>query len=78
MTGSPMYNCAEYRDKLKKELNNELLLKDIIYLPLSEWNGSELNIRKDLSLPDQIHLNCKGYMKLDSAIIHAIKERELN
>ena len=77
MTGSPMYNCAEYRDELKEALIS-VFLKDIIYIPLSEWNGTELNIREDLSLPDQIHLNLKGYEKLDSTIIHAIKEREQN
>ena len=75
MSGSPMYNCADYREELKTALNNELF-RDNIYIPLSKWNGTESNIRKELSLPDQIHLNLKGYEKLDSAIILAIFERE--
>lgn len=74
MTGSPMYNCAEYRDELKKVLINDF--ENIIYISLIEWNGTELGIRNELSLPDQIHLNFNGYKNLDSAIIRAIKEKE--
>lgn len=76
MVGSPMYNCAKYRDELKNTLINDSLLKDIIYIPLSAWNGTQLSLRNDLSLSDHIHLNLKGYEKLDSAIIYEIIKRE--
>lgn len=76
MTNSPMYDCEKYRNELRYKLVEDGLMKSIIYIPLSEWNGTELKISKELSLTDQIHLNQKGYEKLDSSIINAIIKRE--
>lgn len=76
MTGSPFYDCAGYRNNLKKDLFNHQINTDVIYISLSEWNGTEMCISKEFSMLDQIHLNKKGYEKLDYAIMRAIIKRE--
>ncbi len=72
MTGSTMYNCAEYRDALHSMLVSENLLDSIVLIPVSGWNGSTTKQNKEVFMDDLIHLNRKGYERLDSCIALAI------
>lgn len=74
MTGCDMYNYHEYREALLSMLIEENMMKEIVLIPMKEWNGNEENINKSLFLKDQIHLNRKGYELLDSCIAKKIYE----
>lgn len=74
MTGCDMYNYHEYREALLSMLTREDMMKEIVYIPMSEWNGNGETINKHLFLKDQIHLNRKGYELLDSCIAFKIYE----
>ena len=78
MTKSPMYNCSSYRNALYSMLVSDKNMQQIIYIPLSEWNGNEKTIKKELCLSDQIHLNILGYEKLDSCIVRKILDKREN
>lgn len=72
MTGSTMYNCAEYRDALHSMLVHENLLDSIVFVPVNSWNGNTHQIDKNYFMDDLIHLNHKGYERFDSCIAVAI------
>ena len=72
MTGSTMYNCAEYRDALISMLVFENLLDSVVFVPVDSWNGNSPQINKNYFMDDLIHLNRKGYERFDSCIAVAI------
>jgi hypothetical protein len=72
MTGSTMYNCAEYRDALHSMLVSENLLDSIVFVPISGWNGNMTKQDGEIFMDDLIHLNRKGYERFDSCIAVAI------
>lgn len=74
MTGCGMYHYAEYREALRKSLNDDLLKDSVVYVRMYDWNGEGTVMDKKLFLDDQIHLNRKGYEMLDSCIASAIAE----
>lgn len=74
MTGCDMYNYHRYRDALLSMLQEEDLMKEIVLVPMKEWNGNRESINKFLFLEDQIHLNRRGYELLDSCISLKIAE----
>ena len=74
MTGCDMYNYHEYREALLSMLTEEDMMKEVVLIPMKEWNGNGEAINKSLFLDDQIHLNRKGYELLDSCIASRIAE----
>lgn len=68
MTGCGMYNYHEYREALLSMLVEENLMKEIVLIPMKEWNEKGETIDESLFLEDQIHLNRRGYELLDSCI----------
>ena len=74
MTECNMYNYHEYREALLSMLTEESLMKEIVLIPMKEWNGNRGSINKSLFLEDQIHLNRRGYKLLDSCIAIKIVE----
>ena len=72
MTRCGIYNFPEYREALRLMLEDSQLLDSVIFVPMNGWNGENFNLNEQLFLEDQIHLNHKGYMKLDSCIINTI------
>ncbi len=72
MTQCKMYSFKEYREALREMLQNEKLLDKVVYLPVSEWNGDGEEIDSSLFTEDKVHLNNKGYYKLDESIAAAI------
>ena len=72
MTGSKMYQFGGYRDALYLMLVNEGLMDKVVYVSMSSWNDASPDIDQNLFMSDQIHLNRKGYEKLDSCLAEAI------
>ena len=72
MTGCRVYHFPEYREALRLMLEDSQLLDSVIIVPMNSWNGKDYDLNKQLFLDDQIHLNCQGYLKLDSCIMNAI------
>ena len=72
MTRCIMYQFADYRAALYQMLRNEVLIDKVVYIPMSDWNDGSSDISKHLFLSDQIHLNRRGYEKIDSCIAIAI------
>ena len=68
MTNCTMYNYQEYRNALLSMLESESLKEQILYIPMKEWNGNEVEINRSLFLEDCIHLNKRGYESIDSCI----------
>ena len=72
MTGCGMYHFHEYREALKEMLFEERLMEHVVYVPLAGWNESGERINKNLFMTDRVHLNRRGYEKLDACIAKAI------
>ena len=72
MTGCKMYQYAGYRDALYRMLVNEKLMDEVVYVSMMDWNDASPDINSNLFMSDQIHLNRRGYEKLDSCIAIAI------
>ena len=72
MTGCKMYQFAGYRDALYRMLVNEKLMDEVVYVSMKDWNDASPDINSNLFMSDQIHLNRRGYEKLDSCIAIAI------
>lgn len=77
MTHCGMYNYSEYREALLEMLHKENLMCRVVYVRMSGWNGEKTTIDKSLFMKDGIHLNRRGYEKLDSCIALSI-ETDLN
>lgn len=74
MTGCEMYHFAEYREALKAMLRDDGWMKRVTFVPMSGWNGEGTEINKSLFKADLIHLNERGYERLDSCIASAIAD----
>ena len=74
MTDCRMYSVTAYREALFQMLNDEALMDQIVYIPVSRWNRNGLGINQSLFMDDLIHLNLRGYELLDLSIANAIKE----
>lgn len=72
MTQCKMYSFKEYREALREMLQNEKLMDKVVYVSMSEWNGDGEEIDSSLFTEDKVHLNNKGYYKLDESIAAAI------
>lgn len=72
MTGCKMYQFGGYRDALYLMLVNEGLMDKVVYVSMSSWNDASPDIDQNLFLSDQVHLNRRGYERLDSSIAVAI------
>jgi hypothetical protein len=44
----------------------------VVYVSMNDWNDASPDIDQNLFMSDQIHLNRRGYEKLDSCIAIAI------
>ncbi len=77
MTHCGMYNYSEYRDALFKMLQDRNMIHRVVYVHMRDWNGEETSINKLLFMKDGVHLNKRGYEKLDSCIAFCI-EQDLN
>lgn len=72
MSRCGMYNYSEYREALKKMLKDENLVASVIYVPMREWNGEGTALNDEFFMSDRIHLNRKGYERLDVCIANYI------
>lgn len=74
MTGSKMYHFGEYREALFQMLFDENLIDKVVYVSMMDWNDTSPDIDRSLFMSDQIHLNRRGYEKLDSCMAIAIAD----
>lgn len=72
MTRCKMYQFRDYRKALYQMLVDEHLMENVLYVPMKDWNNNSPDIDKSLFMIDQIHLNHRGYEKLDSCIASVI------
>ena len=72
MTGCRMYHFHEYREALLEMLHDSNLMQHVLYVPMTLWNGEGVEINPSLFVEDKIHLNRRGYERLDSSIATAI------
>ena len=68
-----MYDISGYRKDLYNYLNEKNLLDSVLYISKDFWNSNGYR-NESLYLKDKIHLNQKGYRKLDSCIIRVIEK----
>lgn len=78
LTGAEMYGFESYRNALKKAINQKGLQSRIIYIHTDSWNADGYMDARDIYLPDETHLNARGYSVLDSCISAAIVKDSLN
>ena len=69
MTGCGMYRYADYREALERLTEDG---KRVLVIPVRDWNGEHLAPSPVLFLNDSIHLNDRGYERLDSCIAATI------
>lgn len=67
-----MWSFEEYRNALVAYLSENQLTNQIIYISSDSWNRQGFNDKRQLYLPDNIHLNARGYYLLDSCIADGI------
>lgn len=72
MTNCRMYNLHEYREALLEMLHDNNLMQHVLYVPMTLWNGEGVDINPSLFMSDKIHLNRRGYERLDHSIATAI------
>lgn len=68
LTGAPLWSFEDYRIALQSLLNRNELGKQLIFIPVSEWNLDGYKDFRMLYKEDHVHLNEKGYYLLDSCI----------
>ena len=73
---SPLDCKQQFRDALARLFGNEKTSKDLSILQYSSWNNHYTEDLTNLYRPDGMHLNNKGYLKLDSIIAQIIIENE--
>ena len=72
MTGCKMYCFREYRDALKTMLIKEGMMDSVVYVPMTSWSENGERISQNLFMTDRVHLNLRGYERLDVCIAKAI------
>jgi len=72
MSGSGLYDYAEYREALRQLINEKAYRNKILYVPMKGWHGDTFKIDDTVFWEDHAHLNNRGYERLDSCIAVAI------
>lgn len=67
-----MWHFGDYRNALQAYISENQLANQIIYITADSWNQQGFKDKRQLYLPDDIHLNKKGYFLLDSCIADRI------
>ena len=65
------YNVSEYRQALQQYLQESKMIDSIIYVGCELWNPNGFH-NTMLYQDDRIHLNAKGYGRLDSCLLSVI------
>ena len=67
------YGSAQnYRDAMKKMLQETGLDKKVLFIPISAWNPGGFAANPEIYLDDRLHLNLDGYHVLDSCMAYDI------
>lgn len=68
ITGAELYGFESYKTAFVNAIKNAGLQNCIVYIPADSWNPEGYRDPRELYLPDETHLNAKGYEVLDSCI----------
>ena len=71
LTGTSLFNVAEYRHTLRRNLEESKMIDSVLYVSCDMWNPNGYR-DTSLYLADRIHLNTKGYSRLDSCLLSVI------
>ncbi len=72
MTGSELYGFNSYKTALVSTIKKADMQNRILYISADSWNPEGYDDSRGLYLPDDTHLNAKGYEVFDSCIAAAI------
>lgn len=72
ITDSEMYSFSQYRTALSSFITSNGLNDSILYISAESWNPMGFRDKRKLYLPDETHLNAKGYHLLDSCLASEI------
>lgn len=76
MAGCWPYDISSYRRALHVLLEKKKYKDKVICVPMLGWNTTGKQLDTPLFQEDRIHLNSRGYERLDSCIAAAIAQRE--
>lgn len=62
----------EYRDALNEMIKEQNYKDQVSIIKYSSWNNNSIKDLETLYINDQVHLNERGYQKLDSVIVNEI------
>ena len=72
VTGSELYGFNSYKEALVSAIVKADVQNRIVYISTGSWNSNGYRDPAGLYLPDETHLNAKGYEVLDSCIASVI------
>ncbi len=72
LTGSEQYGFDSYKTALIKAIRETNMQNQVVYISADLWNPEGYYDPRGLYLPDETHLNAKGYEVLDSCIASEI------
>ena len=65
-------SAQDYRDAMKKMLQESGLDDKVLFIPISAWNPGGVEANPEIFLDDRLHLNLDGYHILDSCMAYDI------
>ena len=65
-------SAQDYRDAMKKMLQESGLDDKVLYIPMSAWNPGGVDANPEIYLDDRLHLNLDGYHVLDSCMAYDV------
>lgn len=72
VTGSELYGFDSYKEALASAIQKADIQNRIVYISADSWNSNGYQDPGGLYLPDETHLNARGYETLDSCIASII------
>jgi lysophospholipase L1-like esterase len=65
-------SAQDYRDAMRKMLQESGLDDKVLFIPISAWNPEGIDNSPDIYLDDRLHLNLDGYHVMDSCMAYDV------
>jgi len=65
-------SAQDYRDAMRKMLQESGLDDKVLFIPISAWNPEGIDDSPDIYLDDRLHLNLDGYHVMDSCMAYDV------
>ena len=65
-------SAQDYRDAMRKMLQESDLDDKVLFIPISAWNPGGVDANPEIFLDDRLHLNLDGYHVLDSCMAYEV------